>query len=253
MYRVALRRLRRLRTVQQRRAMTVLDENKVCLIVASSRRRVLESVQSAFQNIGELSPQEAKAECAMLIRRIHITVLERCPEIPIADTPIVNVHTFDGTETGNRSTGKEIQSLGGLRKPISHSKISNTIRRSCCVKEMPEFAKRQVSEALLDLCNSELQQESWIQGSPGGPTSPTELVCELFDDTGLSEYLADASKEPVFTIHVDDMLRQIESSLTDLDLAGPPSKLLEDKRWREVQALAGRVVRLIAEETTSSP
>ena len=115
------------------------------------------------------------------------------------------------------------------------------------MKEMPRFAKDEVISRLRDLANARLQEEIWVEAKAGGPTSPAELVSQLFDDTALDEYLRGASDSLVFSPAVDALLREISEMLDKLDLAVSPKLLLREPQWLEVQRKAAMALTLIGE------
>jgi hypothetical protein len=115
------------------------------------------------------------------------------------------------------------------------------------MKEMPDYAKREVMSCLRDLADQTLQERTWLQEKPGGPASPVELVCQLFDDTALSDYLAKARGAPLFSSSVDTLLREISGLLSQVDLDLPPRLLLREPQWQEVQTKAAEAAQQIDE------
>jgi hypothetical protein len=65
--------------------------------------------------------------------------------------------------------------------------------------------------------------------------SPTELVCQLFDDSGLDELLEGGI---VFSTRADDTLRRMNVLASNLNLEQRPDDLLRDGRWLEFTRLA---------------
>jgi hypothetical protein len=115
------------------------------------------------------------------------------------------------------------------------------------MKEMPDYTKIEVLSCLRDLADRDLQEQTWLQAKPGGPASPTELVCQLFDDTALCDYLSARRSAPVFSTSVDTLLRQISALISELDLTLPPGLLLRKPQWQEVRAKAAEAAHLIDE------
>jgi hypothetical protein len=72
--------------------------------------------------------------------------------------------------------------------------------------------------------------------------SPTEIVCELFDDSGLAGLL---ERGAVFSGEADNLLRALGEKVTQVDLDQPPEALSRDPRWQEIQALARATLRLV--------
>jgi hypothetical protein len=93
-----------------------------------------------------------------------------------------------------------------------------------------------VVDCLIELADSSLQRRSWLSrdGTPLAP--PGELVCQLFDDTGLDDILE--SGQEAFSPTCDRILVELGRSVDKADVEQPIESLLEDDGWREVIELA---------------
>ena len=113
---------------------------------------------------------------------------------------------------------------------------------------IPEFAWLQVESALRDLADGEHQLQTWIHRQTSDPRSPSELVCQLFDDTGLEHSLERRRGTPVFSAEADELLLELSRLVDRLDDLAElsPSELLADARWRAIQALAASAAELLA-------
>ena len=58
--------------------------------------------------------------------------------------------------------------------------------------------------------------------------SPSELVCQLFDDSGLDDLLRSGA---VFSEPVDELLRELSNSVETLDLGKPAAERVADEEW----------------------
>ena len=63
-------------------------------------------------------------------------------------------------------------------------------------------------ESLREMSDAFAQRRAWLDGDPSNFPTPVELVCQVFDDSGLDDALADG---PVFSSEADDLLRQLSS------------------------------------------
>jgi hypothetical protein len=66
--------------------------------------------------------------------------------------------------------------------------------------------------------------------------SPEELVCQLFDDSGLGDMLE--AGEVFFSPECDALLEELGRKVDDVRFDQPVSSLLEDPAWREIGLLA---------------
>ena len=105
---------------------------------------------------------------------------------------------------------------------------------------MPVFARRQVLSSLRDLADEKLQEDRWIHGVARGPMSPTEAICQLFDDTASTDYL-EKERQPVLSVRVAAMLRGLRALLERVDVDLPPRILLNHPSWRAVQHFAREI------------
>ena len=88
-----------------------------------------------------------------------------------------------------------------------------------------------VVECLRDLSDLNLQRRAWLAGDDRTLPSPTELICQLFDDTGLDEELEAGQ---VFSPKCDAFLRNLSRKCWDIDVDRSPRLLLEDSNWHDV-------------------
>jgi hypothetical protein len=72
----------------------------------------------------------------------------------------------------------------------------------------------------------------------------TEATSRLFDDSGLGDELD--RPPPVFGMKVDALLRQLGSSLRQLDEFQAPRELLLDPHMKTIRQLAGEALSLLA-------
>lgn len=102
----------------------------------------------------------------------------------------------------------------------------------------PEPWHEAVLASLAELRDATRQQQAWLETGAelyAFPSSPSELVCELFDDTGLAELLSTGA----FGGKADALLRELDQLLREIDLARAPELLLADRSWQMAQRLAG--------------
>lgn len=82
------------------------------------------------------------------------------------------------------------------------------------------------------------------RGDPGFPT-PVELVCEVFDDSGISTLLD--TGEVIFSDAADAVLRRLSAIADRVNLDRPPGEILSSEDWGEFVAEAARLLVLVRE------
>lgn len=99
-------------------------------------------------------------------------------------------------------------------------------------------------QSLAELANVEAQQQEWLAGGGASLPAPSELVCQVFDDSGLDNLLANGQ---VFSSAADAVLREMSDLVTKIDLEQDPENILRDARWLELTTLAEKAVKLVSE------
>ena len=97
-------------------------------------------------------------------------------------------------------------------------------------------------QALEEIANTTRQRQSWVDLSDSLFPSPTELVCQLFDDSGVNDLL---EKGIVFSEDTDAILRRLSSLAGELDLDISPEVLLSSAQWIELTYQAARALDMV--------
>jgi hypothetical protein len=105
--------------------------------------------------------------------------------------------------------------------------------------------QRDVVDRLRELSNADKQEQAWVNKIDGSLPSPTELVCMLFDDTGIQEEMESGV---AFSPRADALLRQLDQMLDPVDVEIPPSELLASDAWKQVRLVAQEALSAIHEE-----
>jgi hypothetical protein len=103
------------------------------------------------------------------------------------------------------------------------------------VAALPEVVVHDLLRSLQDLADVERQRRDWL-GDPD-PTlpPPVELICGIFDDTALDDYL---EAGPVFSAPTDALLRQLSALADAVDTDLSPEELLASEAWAALTTLA---------------
>lgn len=91
-----------------------------------------------------------------------------------------------------------------------------------------------VVDNLRRLGDQELQRAAWIEGEGGCPDA-TELLCGLFDDSGLDDLLEAGD---VFWPELDHHLRVMSQFCERIGTERPPQEILEDPLWKTLAVLS---------------
>jgi hypothetical protein len=91
--------------------------------------------------------------------------------------------------------------------------------------------RQAVVDGLRELSDIDLQRRSWVEGLGGRLPSPVELVCQLFDDSGLGDLL-DIGR--VFSVESDGALKELGRRVSLVNMDQPLDDLLEDPDWHRV-------------------
>ena len=95
--------------------------------------------------------------------------------------------------------------------------------------------QQQVVECLRELSDIDLQKRAWLEGMYELCPDPVELLCQIFDDTGV---LAELDARQAFSPKCDALLRKLHRMTNEVDVERPPECLLEDPKWKEVTSMA---------------
>jgi hypothetical protein len=93
----------------------------------------------------------------------------------------------------------------------------------------------------------DLQRSAWLQGQGACPDA-TELVCGLFDDSGLDELLEDGE---VFWPELDHHLRVMSEFAERISTDRAPQEVLDDPLWSTLSTLSSKA--LVALEQRLEP
>lgn len=97
----------------------------------------------------------------------------------------------------------------------------------------------QFLESLRQLGDRDAQRDAWIGLKRPNFPSPEELICQVFDDSGLDDLL---SIGPVFSPKVDAVLRELSDVAAVFVPASTAADIDADERWAKIVALARRAL-----------
>lgn len=110
---------------------------------------------------------------------------------------------------------------------------------------MNNISKQQVLECLYELSDIEFQRRVWIRAEGYEESSITELISQLFDDTGLGDSLEKSGNGTVFSSKIDSILTELSHLIDKIDFNIDIELLLNHSSWTEIRYLAAKAAQLI--------
>lgn len=112
-----------------------------------------------------------------------------------------------------------------------------------------EWASRFL-QPLREMSDVSAQQRACIDGDLPSFPDPVELVCQVFDDSGVDDALAAGT---VFSPEADDLLRQLNEAVEAADVSGQADRWINERPWTLVADLARRALLAISKVSADSP
>jgi hypothetical protein len=105
--------------------------------------------------------------------------------------------------------------------------------------------RQAITDALRELSDRALQERLWLSDGKGGAdvSSFSEVVEQLFTDTGLSEALESGTTG--FGAETQATFNLLESALRKVNQTGGPARTIDSLPMTEVRAVAGRLLELL--------
>lgn len=114
-------------------------------------------------------------------------------------------------------------------------------------------ARNQMVDCLLELASTAFQERVWVRGEGPEVSSYVEVVCQLFDDTGLGDILESGLGSDVFGNEAGSELMRLRTLIDGLPQGLDAPSLLRHPIWKEVVGTAGRAADLVAKGRAVSP
>lgn len=97
-------------------------------------------------------------------------------------------------------------------------------------------------ESLEGASDIDLQRRAWVDLEDPNFPDPGELICQIFDDSGVDALL---DRGVLFSETTDAMLRRLSSLATGIDTTGSPHALLASEEWRTFVRQAAQTLALV--------
>jgi hypothetical protein len=102
-----------------------------------------------------------------------------------------------------------------------------------------------LSRGLRELSDAEFQHRTWMASKGPEVSSFSELVSQVFDDTGLADAL-DAGRCPPELSEISfSVLKELDSAVSRVDQGATPEDLLDNPKVERVRELASQALDLI--------
>lgn len=96
--------------------------------------------------------------------------------------------------------------------------------------------------SLRELADLNAQRRAWLGGDESGIPVASELLNEVFDDSGLTELL---KRGPVFSKKADQALKDLNKLSAQIDLDQSTENLVTSKHWLQITLLAAVALKAV--------
>ena len=103
---------------------------------------------------------------------------------------------------------------------------------------MNPHAKALLIQCLEELADRSFQDRVWVRGDGPEVSSAVELVCQLFDDTGLGDLLESGGVATALGPDADRALRELQGLLDGVPAGLDAASLLRHPAWKAVMRAA---------------
>lgn len=107
-----------------------------------------------------------------------------------------------------------------------------------------------IIEILRDLSDVGLQRREWVESQNSTVYFPSEMVSQLFDDTGLSDYLRIDRCPREISVELFQKFKELSQLTSKIDHLLPPEILLHSSEMEKVRKQAAVILDMLANNTT---
>ncbi len=110
----------------------------------------------------------------------------------------------------------------------------------------------QIESCLKELSDIAFQERVWVRGEGPEVSSYTEVVCQLFDDTGIGDELCLEQHDGyVISKDIDPMLHELSDLLDSINSNLDTQEILKSPNWEEIRSCASHALKLLKKEKGS--
>ena len=99
-----------------------------------------------------------------------------------------------------------------------------------------------IESCLRELSDLEFQKRVWLRGEGPEVSSFVEVVCQLFDDTGIGDELNEKTDGFVTSEELDPILRELGALIDSIDYRVPVIEILKHPNWQKVLMLSSHAL-----------
>lgn len=103
----------------------------------------------------------------------------------------------------------------------------------------------QIKSCLEELSDIEFQKRIWLHGEGPEVSSYVEVVCQLFDDTGIGDIINEPEEGVVVSEALDPILRELSDIFDSLDYKIGTERILNHPKWLRVIEIASQAVKIL--------
>jgi len=107
---------------------------------------------------------------------------------------------------------------------------------------MKEIVMRNIYNDIKEISSRYLQEESWLGNDPNKCSSYTEVMCRLFDDNRVEDFLKSTVLEIGFSQELILVFNKLVIKLNNYSELQPDSEIINDPRWEEIRKIAEKVI-----------
>lgn len=105
-----------------------------------------------------------------------------------------------------------------------------------------------LKDCLVELADIEFQRRTWLANSGPEVSSFSELVSQLFDDTGLSDVIDSHNLQEFVGDAAANKLRMLDNAISKIDQSIEPNNLIVLPEMAEIRVLAKEVLNAMPAE-----
>lgn len=104
---------------------------------------------------------------------------------------------------------------------------------------------------LEELADIQFQNRTWLSRGGEEISSFSELISQIFDDTGLARLLEGGSLKHILDSETTKALRELDAAISKIDQSLPPFKLIHTPEMRVVRSCAAAALRALGKSEES--
>lgn len=109
---------------------------------------------------------------------------------------------------------------------------------------MKKIVSKNIYKDIKEISSRYLQEESWLGNDPNKCSSFTEVMCRLFDDNRVDDFLRSTVHEIGFSQEIILVLKELVIKLNNYSELQTDSEIINDPKWEDIRKIARKVIAL---------